>query len=107
MGDGVLASTGSKNWWVYWGHIRSFFYVYSYASGLLISKAMQKMVREARLSNGQDLSKVALVKTFLSAGSSKAPSEIFLDLGIDITKKEFWENGVGEVRGLLESLKSV
>ena len=38
MGDFVEQSEGSENWWIYWGHIRSFFYVYSYASGLLISK---------------------------------------------------------------------
>ncbi len=35
MGNAVLQSEGSENWWVYWNHIRYFFYVYSYASGLL------------------------------------------------------------------------
>ncbi|MCX8069629.1 MAG: M3 family oligoendopeptidase, partial [Thermodesulfovibrionales bacterium] len=46
MGKYVEQSKGSENWWVYWGHIRTFFYVYSYASGLLISKSMQKAVHD-------------------------------------------------------------
>jgi oligoendopeptidase F len=46
MGDAVEQSPGSENWWVYWGHIRRSFYVYSYASGLLISKYMQRAVKK-------------------------------------------------------------
>ena len=46
MGNCVEQSQGSENWWVYWGHIRYFFYVYSYASGLLISKSLQNSVKE-------------------------------------------------------------
>ena len=40
MGDSVEQNEGSQNWWVYWV-ISDRFYVYSYASGLLISKALQ------------------------------------------------------------------
>src|SRR4029078_8462329 len=28
MGCGVEQSRGAENWWVYWSHIRTFFYVY-------------------------------------------------------------------------------
>jgi len=98
MGDYVEQSIGSENWWIYWGHIRSFFYVYSYASGLLISKALQRMVRE-------DKSNVEKVKKFLSYGSSKSPQEIFNELKIDITDEKFWQSGLDEVRELLESVK--
>jgi len=94
MGDFVEQSEGSENWWVYWGHIRRFFYVYSYASGLLVSKAMQSMVKK-------DPNNIEKVKEFLSAGSSESPKDIFLKLGIDISKKEFWEQGLTEIRDLL------
>jgi oligoendopeptidase F len=94
MGDSVEQSPGSENWWVYWGHIRSFFYVYSYASGLLISKSLQNSVKkEPRF--------IEKVKEFLSAGLSDSPKNIFLRLGINITDKGFWNKGIEEVETLL------
>jgi oligoendopeptidase F len=95
MGDAVEQSSGSENWWIYWGHTRSFFYVYSYASGLLISKSLQKSVKE----NSHFIGKV---KEFLSAGLSSSPENIFRRLGIDITGKGFWDKGLDEVETLLQ-----
>lgn len=95
MGDSVEQSPGSENWWVYWGHIRSFFYVYSYASGLLISKSLQNSVKE----NPDFIDKV---KEFLSAGLSDSPKNIFKHLGVDITDKRFWEKGLDEIENLLQ-----
>ena len=94
MGSSVEQSPGSENWWVYWGHIRSFFYVYSYASGLLISKSLQKSVKD-------DPRFIGKVKDFLSAGLSDSPANIFYNLGVDITDKGFWQKGLGEVETLL------
>jgi oligoendopeptidase F len=78
------------NWWLYVPHFRTFFYVYSYASGLLISKNMQAKVRA-------DKSFIKEVKTFLSAGLSKAPQEVFADMGIDVSDKQFWARGLKEI----------
>ena len=94
MGEFIEQSPGSENWWVYWGHIRSFFYVYSYASGLLISRSLQNSVKENPLF-------IARVKDFLSAGLSDSPRTIFRNLGIDIADKGFWEKGLNEVEKLL------
>lgn len=94
MGPAVEQSPGSENWWVYWSHIRSFFYVYSYASGLLISKSLQRMVK----TNPRDISKV---KDFLSAGLSDSPRNIFLKVSIDIENSNFWNQGLTEVEDLL------
>jgi oligoendopeptidase F len=95
MGDFVEQSSGSENWWVYWSHIRSFFYVYSYAGGLLISKSLQRSVKE-------DQSFIRKVKEFLSAGLSDSPKNIFKNLGIDITDERFWNRGIDEVESLLD-----
>lgn len=95
MGDAVEQSPGSENWWVYWGHIRSFFYVYSYASGLLISKSLQNSVKE----NPSFISKV---REFLSAGLSDSPRNIFTNIGIDISDERFWGRGIAEVENLLQ-----
>ena len=95
MGKSVEQSPGSENWWVYWSHIRSFFYVYSYASGLLISKSLQNSVKA-------DPKFIGKVKEFLSAGLSDSPKNIFYKLGIDIGDKRFWDKGIAEVESLLE-----
>jgi oligoendopeptidase F len=94
MGNAVLQSEGSENWWVYWNHIRYFFYVYSYASGLLISKSLQNSVK-------RDPAFIHKVKEFLSVGLSDSPRNIFLKLGIDISDKQFWDRGLDEVERLL------
>jgi len=94
MGNAVEQSGGSENWWVYWNHIRYFFYVYSYASGLLISKSLQNAVK-------RDPAFIGRVKEFLSAGLSDSPKNIFMNLGIDIANKAFWDKGIDEVEKLL------
>jgi oligoendopeptidase F len=100
MGDAVEQSSGSENWWVYWNHIRRFFYVYSYSSGLLISQALQRMVEK-------DKSSIIKVKEFLSTGTSESPKNIFIKMGVDITKKEFWDEGIKEVEKLLNDTEKL
>lgn len=94
MGEYIEQSAGSENWWIHWSHFRTFFYVYSYASGLLISKAMQNKVKE-------NPKFIENVKEFLSAGRSESPKNIFLKMGIDISDLAFWESGIKEVENLL------
>jgi oligoendopeptidase F len=100
MGDAVMMDHGAEYGWVYWGHFRRFFYVYSYASGLLISKGLQKMVRE-------EPGSITKVKEIISAGSSKAPTELFNSVGIDITDTGFWEEGLSETERLLEETEKL
>lgn len=95
MGEAVEQSPGAENWWVYWSHIRQFFYVYSYASGLLISKAMQRKVRE-------DAGFVADVKEFLAAGTTDSPKHLFAKMGISIADPAFWESGLSEISRTLD-----
>lgn len=98
LGKSVIDDESMRYGWIYVTHFRSFFYVYSYASGLLISKALQSMVRE-------DKKNIDLVKRFLSSGSTKSPKEIFRDIVIDITKKDFWIRGIKEVERNLEEIR--
>jgi oligoendopeptidase F len=100
MGDAVEQSSGSENWWVYWSHIRYFFYVYSYSSGLLISKSLQAEVKK-------DPKFILKVKEFLASGMSDSPKNIFAKLGLDITKKSFWDKGLDEVEELLKETEKL
>jgi oligoendopeptidase F len=99
-GDAVEQSRGSENWWIYWSHIRQFFYVYSYASGLLISKSLQNSVLK-------DPRFIEKVKEFLAAGLSDSPRNIFLRLGINIADCEFWNKGLDEVETLLNETEKM
>jgi len=100
MGNFVKQSLGSENWWVYWPHIRDFFYNYSYASGLLISKALQSYVK-------QNPEFVKKVKEFLATGTSDSPKNIFGKLGINITDKGFWDKGLDEIENLLNKTEEL
>ena len=97
LGESVKKDESMKYGWVYWSHLRMSFYVYSYASGLLISKYLQNRVKK-------DLSFIQEFKKLLKAGSSKSPEDIFMELGIDIRKESFWQNGLDSVRDSLLSL---
>jgi len=93
-GPSVEMNAGSETWWVYWSHIRSYFYVFSYAFGFLVSQYLQKIVRE-------DKSNIEKVKVFLSAGSSKSPEAVLKDIGIDINDKQFWVEGIAVFKNKL------
>lgn len=84
------AAQGCENWWVYWSHIRRYFYVYSYAGGLLIAKAMQAKTRE----NPEFVQKV---KQYLAAGASASSKELFALMDFDISSPAFWKKGLAEV----------
>jgi len=94
------AGKGSNNWWIYVGHFRYYFYVYSYASGLLISKSLQSSVKK-------DPKFIEKVKEFLSAGTSDSPKNIFKKMGVDISDKEFWDKGLNEVEALLNETEAI
>jgi oligoendopeptidase F len=100
MGPAVEQSPGSQNWWVYWSHFRRYFYVYSYASGLLISKSLQAMVR-------QDPASISRVKEFLSAGTSDSPKNIFAKLDIHIDEPTFWQRGLDQIASLLDQTEKL
>lgn len=100
LGDAVSYEEGCENWWEYVGHFRYFFYVYSYASGLLVSKALQDMVKE---NHGN----INLVKDFLSKGGEMSPLDIFKSLGLDVTTKEFWNKGIAKVEKLLDETEEL
>jgi len=100
MGPSVEQSEGSQNWWVYVSHFRYFFYVYSYASGLLISKSLQASVKK-------DAKFVVKLKDFLSAGLSESPENTFAKLAVDIADKSFWEKGISEVENLLSETEKL
>jgi oligoendopeptidase F len=97
---GEQPANGSDNWWMYVSHFRYFFYVYSYASGLLISKSLQNSVKKRPESMGN-------VKELLAAGLSDSPENIFEKMEVDITDRKFWDRGLEEVDKLLTETENL
>ena len=98
--NSVEFEKANQYWWVYRSHIRNYFYVYSYASGLLISKSMQASVKK-------DKKYISKVKQFLSAWSSASPKDIFSSLWIDIENKKFWLDWINQVSETLSQAENL
>jgi oligoendopeptidase F len=84
---------------VNWLHIRSFFYVYSYAFGQIISDALYERYKK-------DKTKIKDVIQFLSAGVSDSPENIFKKIGINPNKKLF-ETGLNRVKANIDELEKL
>jgi oligoendopeptidase F len=85
---------------VQWSHIRNHFYVYTYAFGEIVSKALYARYKK-------DPSFVKSIKRFLSAGSSKSPYQIFKDIGIDISNPKFFLDGLKEIESDIDRLEKL
>lgn len=83
-----------------WPHIRTFFYVYSYAFGQLISKALYAKYKE----NPKYLDKI---NSFMKAGGSASPEDIFKSINIDVRKPEFWKTGLLSIKKDIELLRKL
>ena len=75
---------------VQWSHIRRFFYVYSYAYGMLVTKAFLRRYK-------QDPSFWSSIEKFLAAGGKDSPENILKEIGIDVSEAGFWEEGLKEI----------
>jgi oligoendopeptidase F len=85
---------------VQWGHIRRFFYVYSYAFGELISNALYEKYKA-------DKGFATQIKKFLSLGGSASPEEIFASIGLDIRQPNFFELGLKKIEADIDQLEKL
>ncbi len=75
---------------VQWGHLRRFFYVYTYAYGQLVSSALLRRYK-------QDKSFIVSIEKFLIAGGKDTPENILKNIGIDVTTGELFQEGIEEI----------
>jgi oligoendopeptidase F len=98
MGKSVELSEDTGYGFVHLGHMRWFFYVYSYAFGQLVSRALYEKWKE-------DKSFEKKIEQFLRAGSSKSPKDIFKSIGVDISDPAFFEAGLKGIENDLKKLE--
>lgn len=87
IGPSVALSEDDGYFFVTWSHIRRFFYVYSYAYGQIVSRALFEKWKK-------DHSYINKIDQFLSAGRSMSPKDIFKKIGIDTSDPKFFEAGL-------------
>ena len=82
-----------------WAHLRYSFYVYTYAYGLLVSRALYEKWK-------LDHSYSKKIEQFLSAGNSMSPKDIFKSIGIKIDK-DFFETGLKSIERDIDMLEKL
>src|SRR5690606_8717308 len=102
FGDAVDVSDEFKYEWVSIPHIYGTpFYVYAYAFGQLLVFALYKRYQE----EGESFKPKYL--RILSAGGSIAPVELLAEVGLDVTKAEFWQGGYDIIDGMVKRLEAL
>jgi oligoendopeptidase F len=100
MGDAVEVTDDDGYFFVHLSHMRRFFYVYSYAYGLLISKALFEKWKE-------DKSYAKKIEKFLKAGDSMSPKDIFKSIGINTADPKFFGAGLKSIEKDIEKLEKL
>ena len=85
---------------VYVSHFRRFFYVYTYAYGSLISSVIASRWKESPEYTQE-------IDSFLSAGGSMSPEDIFRKIGIDTTKPDFFAEGLSRLEANIKALEKL
>ncbi len=81
-------------------HFRRFFYVYAYAYGQLVSKALVEEYKK-------DHSFGKRIRKFLEAGESKNPEQIFADMGIDTASPALFAKGLKSIERDIDRLEQL
>lgn len=101
-GDAVKLTDGYGWWWLYIGHfIHVPFYCYAYAFGELLVLALYEQYRR----QGADF--VPKYLAMLAAGGSLSPPELIGKLGVDITKPQFWDQGLQLLDGMVREAEEL
>lgn len=85
---------------IYISHFRLRYYLYSYAFGSLVARALHAHVKKSK-----DF--IPSVKAFMQAGSSKRPADIFKSIGIDVSKPDFFEHGLRAIEEDVSALEKL
>lgn len=100
LGEAFNVTDDDGYYFVSWSHIRRFFYVYTYAYGQLISRALFENWKK-------DKKYAERIEKFLSLGGSMTPEEIFKKVGINVKDSKFFESGLKSIEKDIEKLEKL
>lgn len=98
-GDAMELTDGYRSWWSYVTHVFSTpGYVYGYAYGQLLALSIYAQY----LREGDEF--VPRYLELLKAGGARSPEKLAQIVGVDLTARDFWDNGLGLIdRQLVEA----
>lgn len=99
LGPAVDLTEDDGYFFVFWPHLRRYFYVYSYAYGELVSSFLYQRYR----STG-DLSSIEKI---LSAGGCDSVENILTAAGVPVREPDFFSDAIEIIRQDLEKLKKL
>lgn len=101
-GDSVTITDEYKLWWCYIPHfLHTPGYVYAYAFGELLVLALYEAYKNS--SDGFADRYLEMLK----AGGSDWPENIVSKVGLDITKPDFWQQGIGFIEQMIEEAEQL
>jgi oligoendopeptidase F len=101
FGNGLTLTKDHAHWWMGVPHFYNYdFYVYSYCFGELLTFALYALYKE-------DSKFVNNYMECLKLGGSLSPVDLTKKMGVDITKKEFWEDGLKILDGYVEEFEQL
>lgn len=102
LGPAVRLDKGYRHYWAYISHfIHAPFYVYAYAFGDLLVRALMEKRRE-------DPAKFTpLYETLLAAGGTKTYVEALAPFGLDPRQKAFWAAGMKQMERLVDEFEAL
>jgi oligoendopeptidase F len=99
LGPGIEIDPLFRYEWSYVPHIfHTPFYCYAYAFGNLFVLALYARYKK----EGQPFAQKII--TLLSRGGSASPADIAKEVGIDISKASFWQDGFKIIEGMIDEL---
>jgi oligoendopeptidase F len=102
LGPAIDLKEGYETYWSYIPHfIHSPFYVYAYAFGDCLVNSLYGLYQDAHPGF------VAKYFEMLKAGGSKHHSELLAPFGLDASKREFWQKGLGVIDGMIDELEAM
>lgn len=99
-GPFVDVSKEYRTWWVHWPHIRSYFYVFSYSFGHLLTKYLLNKYQQ-----NKDFGHNIL--DFLAMGVSQSTLELLKTIEFDATSPDYWKIGIREIERTLNEAESL
>ncbi|MCE9644232.1 M3 family oligoendopeptidase [Candidatus Parcubacteria bacterium] len=100
LGKGFKLSESDGYFFVAVMHFRRPFYVYSYAYGQLISKALVSRYKK-------DPAYIKKIDQFLTAGGSKKPEQIFKDIGLNTLDIGVFEEGLKSIKADIDEFEKL
>lgn len=100
-GPAVINDERSSSCWADVPHLlKTPFYVYGYAYGECMTSSLYQVYKDGKIA---DFPKK--YKDMLAKGATERPDRLLLPFGLDVSKPDFWKQGLGMMKGYVDKLE--